>query len=382
MKIKVLKDLLKKIVVYIVVFMILLSDLSLPASAYTSAEIGQAVAGYARHVVSNYGVPGSKIVKYRQGKGGIYDHPGDDSNPDYVDCGGAPGHSRIDNPIWNFNNYSWSSQYVYFDCSSFASGCWHQVVPQIFSGGPPSSYNLSVNFSYSSIFERHEYHTKDTLQVGDIMAYNGKVDGQDKGHAWIYIGGSQDTECANMGRKTPAEGGLQFKTISDASKGSRGNSNSLIVYHLTLKPEYASQITEINTEMCEGGFGSTTSGITGDGQDFSNFFFNGIPDGKYSVASRKSIFALIIEALAAILNFLIGLITYLIRGLIISFISIFDRELNTTIKAINEVDVEVNLENMGLSSTSADDPHSGNRVITIEELVFDQIDLFDVNIFK
>ena len=371
MKIKVLKNLFKRIIIYIVVFMILLSDLSLPLSAYSPEDIEGAVANFARHTVKTYGSPefgGNGAIKYRRDRNDEYDNPSK--------YGGEHNHTRIDNPVWSSNSYTWANQYIYFDCSSFASACWHQVVPSSIS--VQSSYSLIHNsFSYFDRYEfdyEHPESLNPPIAPGDIMVR--------EGHAWVYIGGTEQT--ANMGYYSnpykPDYGGLRFKTLAQ-QKSAAGTRTT---YYLRLKEEKAAQITEINGEIIEGGFGSTTtSGITGTGQDFSNFFFNGIPDGKYSVASRKSIFQLIIEALAAILNFLIGLITYLIRGLIISFISIFDRELNTTIKAIGEADVEVvSLEDMGLSSTSADDPHSGNRVITIEELVFDQLDLFDVNIFK
>jgi hypothetical protein len=40
------------------------------------------------------------------------------------------------------------------------------------------------------------------------------------------------------------------------------------------------------------------------------------------------------------------------------------------------------LEESGLSATSADDPESENRSVTIESILFNQLELFDVNIFE
>ena len=78
--------------------------------------------------------------------------------------------------------------------------------------------------------------------------------------------------------------------------------------------------------------------------------------------------------------FLTGLIIYLIRGLIIAFISVFDRLLNNTVRSVNYAPVL--LKNSGISLTNADDPMSMNRYISIEELVYNELDLFDVDIFK
>ena len=114
--------------------------------------------------------------------------------------------------------------------------------------------------------------------------------------------------------------------------------------------------------------------------DYSKFFFNGIPDGKYSLASRKSIFEIIINALKELANFLAGLISYLFRGFIIGIISIFDRLINNTVQSLN--DAPKSLQETGISATNADDPASMYRSITIEGLIFNSIDLFDINIFK
>ena len=116
--------------------------------------------------------------------------------------------------------------------------------------------------------------------------------------------------------------------------------------------------------------------------DYSNFFFNGIPDGKYSLASRKNIFELIVDALSELVNFLVGLITYLLRGVIVSVISVFDRLLNNAVDSMGGE--SKSLQESGVSATSADDPTSINRKVTIEGLIFgdENMDIFDINIFK
>ena len=42
----------------------------------------------------------------------------------------------------------------------------------------------------------------------------------------------------------------------------------------------------------------------------------------------------------------------------------------------------MSLQETGISPTSADDPYSMYRSITIEGLIFNSVDLFDINIFR
>ena len=113
---------------------------------------------------------------------------------------------------------------------------------------------------------------------------------------------------------------------------------------------------------------------------YADFFFNGIPDGKFSLTSKKNIFEILVDALKELIGFLSGLIGYLIRGFFVGIISIFDRLINNTVQSLN--DAPKSLQETGVSATSADDPYSMYRSITIEGLIFNTIDLFDINIFK
>ncbi len=122
--------------------------------------------------------------------------------------------------------------------------------------------------------------------------------------------------------------------------------------------------------------------MSGKEVDYSNFFFNGIPDGKYSLANRKSVFEIVVDSIGALVDYLVGLLTYLLRGVIISFISVFDRLINNTIGSMNG---DANdLKEAGINATEADDPISINRHVTIEGLIFgdESMDLFDINVFK
>lgn len=128
------------------------------------------------------------------------------------------------------------------------------------------------------------------------------------------------------------------------------------------------------------GGNASTGSMLGSKLEYSNFFFNGIPDGKYSLTSKENIFELLINALRELIDFFTGLITYLFRGLIIGIISVFDRLINNTIKSVNESPQD--LQDAGVKATNADDPMKMHRSVTIEGLIFNNIDLFDINIFK
>ena len=91
---------------------------------------------------------------------------------------------------------------------------------------------------------------------------------------------------------------------------------------------------------------------------------------------------MLIDALSALFNYLIGLLTYILRGVIISFISIFDRLINNTFSSLEDSGNSKSLQESGVSATSADDPASMNRSITIEDLIFNKTDIFDINIFR
>lgn len=345
----------KKIIIYIIIFMIVISSITPISFAYTQSEVGKAVAGFAKHVVDEYGNPGKKRVGYRRFLGDTND------NAEHI---GVPRHTREDNPCWD-SSMGWDD-YVYFDCSSFATGCYNYVTGLIKE--PYVTYTLcySTPSDMQESFEKITWDkSQSTLRVGDLVVFNTGAEGA--GHAWIYTGAGKTSEVGTI----PA--GANHKQWDQANSIST-------VYIYRIKEEAAETLTKLNTE-----FSKTKTGLNGKGMqssklNYSNFFFNGVPDGKYSLATRKSIFDIIIDALKDLVNFFIGLISYLFRGFIIGIISVFDRLLNNTIQSLN--DTPVSIEKSGVSATDADDPIKMHRYITIEGLIFGEVDLFDVNIFK
>lgn len=199
----------------------------------------------------------------------------------------------------------------------------------------------------------------ENMEAGDIIIYSGS-----RTHVAIYVGDGKMVDGANGRGLSPCV------ALRDYDKGAQSYGR------LTDASGITTLIDSYN------GTGLKASGASGTSKsiDYANFYFNGIPDGKYSLASRKNIFEILIEALKELINFFIGLITYLFRGLIIGIISVFDRLLNNTIQSVN--DSPKSLQESGVKATNADDPYSMNRSVTIEGLIFNDVDLFDINIFK
>jgi hypothetical protein len=195
-----------------------------------------------------------------------------------------------------------------------------------------------------------EITSESDLQAGDIVI--------NCHHTELYIGNGQR---ANFGN-SPYSGAIR----TGASLTSAGG-------------EFTKAF-RLNSSVDVDPSGVVPSSSDSSSLNYSDFFFNGIPDGKYSLSSGK-IWETLINAIADILDFLIGIITYIVRVTIIGFVSLFDKLLNNMVTSVT-TNTKTTLEESGLSSTSADDPESENRSVTIESILFNQLDLFDVNIFE
>ena len=365
--VKKLKLVCTRIVVCILLIETILSSMGAGiANAYTKEEVAAAIGGLAEHVVDTYGDRGAKVVVYNQSK-------------------------RKQNPLWN-SSYSWSTsgRTYYFDCISFAVGCYKYGAGMNFSD--PSSCSAVVdNFSspFSDYFEEIVGWGYDinNLQTGDLCIWSDgssrlgpKPDGTPReGHAMIYVNSSRGF----------AENGKAWKSNAQSYVNKR--KSALHGFHVyRVSDAGAAKVTNLNTEFSitlEAGGG--VAGSLGSGGEFggsgitevtyAQFFFNGKPDGQYSMTSKKNIFEILVDALKDLVNFFTGILSYMFRGVLIGIISVFDRLLNNTIKS---VDSSTDLKEDGVTSTSADDPLKMNRSVTIEGLIFNEIDLFDINIFK
>ena len=149
-----LKKVGKCLIIYIVICMTILSSVSY---GYTVEEVGNAVAGFAMHVVDTYGnkeFGGNGTVLYEQ----LGDH-------------GHPGHTREDNPIWSPGEYNWGDV-IYFDCSSFATGCYHYVTGLIDHPYATSELKL-FQPDMRGKFEFIDWdETLESLRIGDLVFHD------------------------------------------------------------------------------------------------------------------------------------------------------------------------------------------------------------------
>ncbi len=352
---KMIKNFIKCVIVYIVISMTILSTIS---CGYSSAEVGDAVAGYTLNVLTW----GNKRENYCDGLGGY----GPALRYNQL---GTQGKNRSSHPTLSDPNPEtpW-----FYDCSSFTAAMYNMVCnKEILPWGSTCS---TIAAATSVVEYIGPVGDGSSCKPGDIIC-------DPSSHVEIFIsqelgtGGAHTNNLhGDVNGYSNSDGQVNCRAVDNGYKSISPSNGGIY----RIKETAASQITDLNTEFSMG----TASSLNGEAIDYSNFFFNGIPDGKYSLASRKSIFQIIVDALSALLDFFVGLLTYLIRGVIISFISVFDRLINNTIGSMNgEVKT---LKEAGIDANDADDPTSINRHVTIEGLVFgdEDMDVFDVNIFR
>lgn len=190
--------------------------------------------------------------------------------------------------------------------------------------------------------------TNQTLQPGDLVISSSHVE--------MYIG---NNENANFGN---------YPYAGKISSGPRLGSDFTKAYRLSS-----------SVEVTPSGKVPASSGSTGGTSvDFSNFYFNGIPDGKYSVA-HTSLWTLIVETLAQIADYLIGILTYIVRIPFIGWTAIMDNLLNWTVETVT--DTGVTEEDMGIDSVEVEGADDKNR-LTIDGLLYNDYPLTNINIFE
>ena len=321
--------------------------------AYTVEEVGKAVADYAYNLLEW----GNKKENYYKDEGNIY---GGEGPALRYNQHGSPknrlSHPTLDNPN---PELPW-----FYDCSSFTAAMYNMVCNQkIF----PWDFTTTLFANSPDLLDDLGPVSEGDCKPGDIICKSGE-------HVEIFISSAIGTGGAHSN-------GIGVDAYSNKEGQVDCNGGGVIspsdghIYRL--KQEVVDGITDLNKDFSVKGGSSYGKAV-----NYSNFFFNGIPDGSYSLASRKSIFETLIDALSSLYNYLVGLLTYILRGVIISFISIFDRLINNTFSSLENSGTSKSLQDSGVSATSADDPASINRSITIEDLIFNKTDIFDINIFR
>lgn len=196
-------------------------------------------------------------------------------------------------------------------------------------------------------------------------------------HAMIYVGDTSEgndmiVHSANEGGTQGVGGGrLSYQTVS-----SYGSYSTVV----RLKDSAVSDITSLDTDGDPISTSSSSSSSTAMGTglqqpaNMSDFYYNGIPDGKYSVT--KGILEIIIDNISGIFDWLIGLATMAVRMVFVGWTAIIE---NLIVLTVSSITGGGDLETISVTST---DVGSSDDAITIDKIVFNQMSIFDVNFFN
>ena len=233
--------------------------------------------------------------------------------------------------------------------SCCTSGVWYMYLMALgidlyeYGYSASSDADVSLATNYSQYWEEVSF--EESLP-GDIVARYGHVE---------MITAAGNAEHANFGGSNPT---IKIHTWS--------LDNYVVVLRL-----------KSTVEVTPSGNLPSSSGSSTASVNLSDFYFNGIPDGKYSVA-HTSIWTLIIETLAQIADYLIGILTYIIRMPFIGWTAIMDNLLNWTVNTVT--DTGVTEEDMGINSAEVEGADDDTR-LTIDALLYNDYPLTDINIF-
>ena len=311
---KKIKFILKRIIIIYLIFYIVLSSASTCFARGYDAACGEYVSQYARDFIAEYCVPETN-TNYKC---------------DFLDpenhWGGGTEFSGSFNACCSTGVY-----YMY----KLALGI--NLYEYDFHG----MCNTSVGTMSSSPYWDNV--TNETLQPGDVVI--------NVHHTEMYIGENQN---ANFGN-SPHSG----KVVNGPRMGE-------FTHAFRLK-------SSVDVDPSGKVRGASTANI-----NYSKFFFNGVPDGKYSLAKR-SFWQVIIDTIAQILDFLVNLIFYIIRAVIVGYTSIMENLLSWIINVVSDTNVED--KSLNMSSTEASTSDSDTK-ITVDKILFNKLELFDINVFS
>jgi hypothetical protein len=248
---KKLKLLTKKIIIYIVLFMIIISSISSPVFSYTAQEIESAVAGYSKNYVEQGNAQG--IIRYCLAHGYyVYSH-------------WDPENANSNMPSYNNTNHKESTAGLhYFCCATFVSAMYWKV-----TGGALSPLTDSVlgirnwgNAGNATIVSLN------AVEPGDILTIRNEAEGT--GHTAIYIGDNKIAHASGEGGDEVTRATDKMVVISEYNASDWQQAHRIT-------ESAASKVTTLDTTYSIAGTGNFSSS-----NDLgpSEFFFNGIPDGR------------------------------------------------------------------------------------------------------
>lgn len=107
----------------------------------------------------------------------------------------------------------------------------------------------------------------------------------------------------------------------------------------------------------------------------SEFYYNGIPDGEYSVAG--SFWEWLVNALKDVFTYLVNIIFYIFRMVFVGFTAIIDNLITYIVSSITGKDINIFED---ATSGWRNDGNDEVDKVNIETIIFD--DVFDINFFE
>lgn len=351
-----IKRAFKCIIVYILIFMIVLSNIAY--AGYSSEEVAGAVAGYTLNLLTW----GNQEENYVDGPGGYgpalrYNQLGEPNRYHHP----RVGETEPELP-W------------FWDCSSFTSNMYDIVTENaILNGEEYACGGLRTCGAFESTGVVDNQTTPGAgVIVGDILLSDGHVE--------IYLGPEHGTGGAHSNHYKDiygyvnVNGHTNAENQVDCAAENRGfitySPNGGTYYRLT--DSAASRVETLDTTFSMAGTRGGTE------FNYSKFFFNGVPDGQYSLAKR-TFWQVIIDSILQVLDYLLNLILYIIRAVFVGYTAIMENILNWVINVVTDTNVEE--KDLNISSTEASTTDSDGKV-TIDSIIFNREELFDINVFK
>lgn len=260
-------------------------------------------------------------------------------------------------PVLNPYSYDPNGNFEHYgiDCVGWVSFCVYNATGLEYNP-VLTGYGGYVCPDGSSDTEHFEDLGAVTAQAGDIL-YNPDIGGW--GHVMVCTGPGEAIESTTLSGGGDYKGPFKTTSISGYSVARIKESAANAIDESTLKSSMAPASTLF-------------------GKDQSEFYYNGIPDGKYSVTSGN-ILEWIVNTLKEIFSFVANLITYVIRMVFVGWTFLIENMLTDIIQKISgeESVIKINATDYGKEGNKYTDDN-----VTIEKIIFDNIKIFDVDFFN
>lgn len=251
------------------------------------------------------------------------------------------------------------------DCVGFVSTMIHQSL------GIGSDDTITFFIDPQNIPSTYFEPVNGAVQPGDVYRSPESADC----HVVIYLGSEGKGEYVNgIAHSTPQGDKFTGAMLSTTS----WNLSSYTPYRIKESIVSGVNASDVITDpVTKAGLGASTSMIEGSGSQ-SEFYYNGIPDGKYSVGNKFTV-EWLVDSLLAVFEFLVTICAYILRMVFVGWTFIVEEFITNSINSITKTDTVLDIDSTTIQS-SANKETADN--ITIEKIIFDKVKVFNVNFFN